>query len=110
MTQNPMYIEFELNNDEEEDDIIKIPRQDAKVHQQFEVTKQNNALQDHDYNRLESSRKEERRLFSPPFKQLSNGKEDLKIEKRGLNQESGFMKVQKAQILRDSLDMSPSQS
>lgn len=66
--ENPMFIEFELNNDEDEEQINNAQYRDNKLksptHKIFEVPNVTNQS----YNYLELSRKEERRLFSPPFK------------------------------------------
>jgi hypothetical protein len=63
-----MYIEFELNNDDEEDGI---PNKTETNHLQIFSISANQPTQvetNQSYQRLESSRREERRPFSPPFK------------------------------------------
>lgn len=64
-----MYIEFELNNDDEEDERhneVKSPRLGMGLLSL--PTEHGEHLDTNHYSRLESSRKEERRPFSPPFK------------------------------------------
>ena len=66
--ENPLYIEFELNNEEEEE--VKSPDLlEQRKNSQFSLPiSSDNIETNFSYQRLESQRKEERRPFSPPFK------------------------------------------
>ena len=101
LNQNPMYIEFELNNDDEP---LETEVQGEKTETQPLFCKNDTNL----YQKLESSRREERRPFSPPFKveksptTLKN-EDDFELEEN--IDKPQLLKVQRTQILRDSLDM-----